>query len=111
MAKRKNRNLLLFILLGLVVVLLVAVVLKSQNKETGTKVTAEEVGEKTIKEMVAASGKIFPETEIKISSDVSGEIVELFVEEGDSVQIGDLLVKIRPDNFQNALVSANQKIN
>ena len=43
---------------------------------------AEEVTERTIREMVSASGKVFPEVEVKISSDVSGEIVQLLVEEG-----------------------------
>jgi HlyD family secretion protein len=101
MAKRKNRNLLIFILIAVIALLVVAVVLKSKNKESGTKVTVEDVTTRTIKEMVAASGKIFPETEVKMSSDVSGEIVELFVEEGDSVIAGQLLANIDPDAYQS----------
>lgn len=101
MAKRNNRNLLIFILIAVIALLVVAVVIKSQNKESGIKVTVEEVNTRTIKEMVAASGKIFPETEVKMSSDVSGEIVELFVEEGDSVVAGQLLANIDPDAYQS----------
>ncbi|HNG91094.1 MAG TPA: efflux RND transporter periplasmic adaptor subunit, partial [Saprospiraceae bacterium] len=58
---------------------------------------------RTIREMVSASGKIFPETEVKISSEVSGEVVELYVKEGDSVRAGQLLAKIRPDQYQSAV--------
>ena len=52
--------------------------------------------------MVSASGKIFPQTEVKISSDVSGEVVELYVvEEGDSVVPNQLLAKIDADAYQS----------
>ncbi|MFM8488708.1 MAG: HlyD family secretion protein, partial [Bacteroidota bacterium] len=49
----------------------------------------------------SASGKIFPETEVKISSDVSGEIIDLYVKEGDSVVAGQILAKIKPDEYQS----------
>ncbi len=57
----------------------------------------------TIIETVAATGKIQPETEIKISSEVSGEIIELPIIEGQQVKKGDLLVKINPDLYQSGL--------
>lgn len=101
MAKRKNNNLLIFGLIAVVLILVVLVAIQSRNKDRGTKVTAEKAELRDIKEMVAASGKIFPETEVKISSDVSGEIVELHVEEGDSVIAGQLLAKIDPDAYQS----------
>lgn len=100
MAKRRN-NLLLVGLLALVAVLIVAVVIKNKDKGKGEKVITEEVGVRVIKETVTASGKIFPRTEVKISSDVSGEIVELYVAEGDSVVQGQLLAKIDPDAYQS----------
>lgn len=62
-------------------------------------VQAEEVQKRSITESVVASGKVFPEVEVKISSDVSGEIVELHVMEGDSVVAGQLLAKIDPDIY------------
>lgn len=101
MAKRKRNNLLIFGLIAVIAVLVVAVAIQSKNKESGIKVTVEEVEARTITEIVAASGKIFPETEVKMSSDVSGEIVDLFVEEGDSVVAGQLLANIDPDAYQS----------
>ncbi|MFK7935840.1 MAG: efflux RND transporter periplasmic adaptor subunit [Saprospiraceae bacterium] len=101
MAKRNNNRLLLIGLAVVVAGLLAAVYYKSTTRETGTKVQTETVSKRTIKEEVAASGKVFPQTEVKISSDVSGEIVELKVEEGDSIVQGQLLAKIDPDAFQS----------
>lgn len=67
----------------------------------GTKVTVEteQLQKRTIVETVSANGKVQPEVEVKISADVSGEIVELHVKEGDEVKKGDLLVKINPDIY------------
>src|SRR5690606_9638851 len=101
MAKRKNKNTLLFILLGAIVLLVVAAIIKSKTQKKGEKVSVEKVEKRTIKEKVSASGKVFPETEVKISSDVSGEIVELYIAEGDSVTAGQLLAKIDPDAYQS----------
>ncbi|MGI4867244.1 MAG: efflux RND transporter periplasmic adaptor subunit [Janthinobacterium lividum] len=98
-----KNNRLLFILLGLVVVLIGGfVVAKKQGwvgKPAGTEITAAKAGPATIVEKVSASGKVQPETEVKISPDVSGEIIELYVQEGDSVKKGQLLLRIRPDNY------------
>ncbi len=111
MAKRKRNNLLIWILIGAVVLLVVAAVWRQQTKPKGEKVTAEKVEKRTIREMVAASGKIFPQTEVKISSDVSGEIVELAVEEGDSVVTGQLLAKIDPDAYQSQVEQGVASVN
>jgi HlyD family secretion protein len=105
--KKKKSRKLIFILLAVVVVLVVvASMMNKKGKEVGTKVIVEEVKERTITEMVSAAGRIFPEIEVRISSDVSGEIVQLYVEEGDSVTQGQLLCKIRPDVYQSALERA-----
>ena len=56
-----------------------------------------------ITELVTASGEIQPEVEVRVSPEVPGEIIELNIMEGDFVDEGKLLVKIRPDNFINAL--------
>jgi HlyD family secretion protein len=61
-------------------------------------------------ERVTATGKIQPEVEVKISPDVSGEIIGLFVEEGDSVKKGQLLLKIRPDNYESFLARASASV-
>jgi len=96
----KGNNKWLFIALALIAVLvLVAVFVKGNSKPKGVGVDVEKAEQRTIFEKVAASGKIFPETEVKISSDVSGEIVDLYVEEGDSVVAGQLLAKIDPEAY------------
>lgn len=64
-------------------------------------VTVDTVTVRNITESVSASGKIQPEVEVKISSDVSGQIVELYVKEGDSVQQGQLLLVINPDLYES----------
>ncbi|MFC7668835.1 efflux RND transporter periplasmic adaptor subunit [Hymenobacter humi] len=64
------------------------------------EVLVAKAGPANIVEKVSASGKVQPETEVKISPDVSGEIIELYVQEGDSVRKGRLLLRIRPDNYQ-----------
>ena len=86
-------------MVSLVVILIVAAVINGKNKPKGQAVTFEKVSERTIKEIVSASGKIFPENEVKISSDVSGEIIALYVKEGDTVKAGQLLAKINPDSY------------
>ena len=64
---------------------------------------AEPVAYARITEKVSASGKVQPVTEVKLAADVSGEITELFVKEGDSVTKGQLLARIRPDAYQSAV--------
>ncbi len=67
------------------------------GKEESTKVSVEKVVKRSITEVVTASGKVYPEIEVKISPDVSGEIVELTVQEGDSVKKGQLLARVYAD--------------
>ena len=99
-----KNNRLLFVLLGLVVALLVGYTLAKKKgwvgKPEGVEVLVAQAGPTTIVEKVSASGKVQPETEVKISPDVSGEIIALYVQEGDSVRKGQLLLRIRPDNYQ-----------
>jgi HlyD family secretion protein len=96
----------------LVVLILAAVFLgKMFKSDGGTKVAAEEVGSRTIIETVTANGTIQPKTEVKISSEVSGEIIELLVEEGDSVNQGDLLLRINPDLSEAAVDRADAATN
>jgi len=101
--KRKSRRWLLVVLLLLLIAAFVFAYIKNKNKPKGEEVTIEEVSKRTIKETVSASGRIFPEVEVKISSDVSGEIVQLLVEEGDSVIVGQILAKIDPEAYVSAV--------
>lgn len=95
---------LIWIITGLVLVIVVLVILKKNGtigKQEGTKVTAEKVGARTIIETVNASGKVYPEVEVKVSPDISGEIMELNVAEGDSVRRGQVLARIYADIYSS----------
>ncbi len=90
----------ILISLGILVVLLVVLSKTGAfGKEEGIKVTAEKVQKRTITEIVNASGKIYPEIEVKVSPDISGEITELTVQEGDSVKKGQVLARIYADIY------------
>lgn len=101
----------LLILGGLVVLLIVVAIFKGGKSGKGLEVSSEKVQLRTIIETVAASGKIQAETEVVISSDVSGEIIVLPVEEGDRIKKGDLLIKIDPDLVESALSRAEAALN
>ncbi len=81
------------------------------SSEDPISVKTELVEKRDIIETVSASGKIQPETEVKISPDVSGEIVSLYVMEGDKVEKGDLLLKIKPDTYQSMLERSQASLN
>lgn len=90
----------ILIILGIVIVLLVVAKAGGAfGKDEGTKVTAEKATNRTITETVNASGKIFPEIEVKVSSDISGEIVQLNVKEGDTVRKGQVLANVYADIY------------
>ena len=81
------------------------------SSEKPISVSTEKVQRRDIIETVSASGKIQPETEVKISPDVSGEIVSLEVKEGDVVAKGDLLLKIKPDTYLSILERSQASLN
>jgi HlyD family secretion protein len=88
----------------ILIIVAVIIVLIAAGVKTGViggdkseKVTTEKAAERKVVETVTASGKIQPETEVKLSAEVSGEVTELLVKEGDIVKKGQLLVKVRPD--------------
>ena len=91
-----------WILISVGILLVLMVVLSKAGvfgKDEGIKVTAEKAQKRTITEIVNASGKIYPEREVKISPDISGEITELNVKEGDSVKKGQVLARIYADIY------------
>jgi HlyD family secretion protein len=100
------------ILIGIGILAVVGVVYRlAAGKKDHTVVTTEKSAYRRITETVAASGKIQPESEVKIQSEVSGQIVELPVKEGDLVQKGQLLVKINPDLYNSAYSRAEAALN
>ena len=109
--KKKSRKWLVPVLIIGIGALIAAAYFKGQGKPKGIEVTVEEADNRTILEKVTASGKIFPETEVKISSDVSGEIVELYVQEGDSVYTGQVLAKIDPDTYESTVERGRASVN
>lgn len=102
----KNKKLLRIILIVLAALVVFIVVGRQAGWIGGheaLRVTAEEVAQRDIVEIVTASGKVQPVTEVKISPDVSGEIIELPIREGDFVERGELLARINPDLYVSAL--------
>lgn len=96
---KKKFKWILFILLGIVILLVILKKTGVIGKEEGTKVSVEKVQKRTIVETVNASGKVYPVVEVKMSPDISGEIVELNVIEGDSVKKGQVLARIYGDIY------------
>jgi HlyD family secretion protein len=110
----KNNKLLKYLLIAAAVLIVFAVIGKKAGWFGGQvliKVSTQKPEYRTINEMVTASGKVQPETEVKISPDVSGEIVELNIAEGDDVQKGDLLLKIKPDIYLSAIDRTRASVN
>jgi HlyD family secretion protein len=113
-ARRKKQ--IIYGSIGLIVLCIVASIIWSK-REKPIPVTTEKAIRKTIVQTVSATGKVQPETEVKISPEVAGEIIELPVEDGKAVKKGDLLVRIRPDSYkalveqQEAAISAAKATN
>lgn len=109
---KKKNNKWLIIALGIIILALIVMsVYRAKTRPKGTEVEMTKVEKKTILETVSASGKIYPATEIKISSDVSGEIVDLFVKEGDSVVVGQVLLRIDPEAYFSAVDRGRAAVN
>jgi HlyD family secretion protein len=115
MVKKNKSNKILYILLGLVVLLVIfAIIGKSAGwigKAKEIEVELAKAQSERIVETVSASGMIQPVYEVKISPDVPGEIIELNVEEGDSVEREQVLIRIRPDIYQSSLERAKANLN
>jgi RND family efflux transporter, MFP subunit len=116
MAKQKKKsNRILYIGIGaLIVLILVLVIAKSQGwigKTKDLEVELMKAKRTSITEKVSASGTVQPVVEVKLAPEVSGEIIELNVEDGDSVRSGQVLVKIRPDVWLSQLERSEASLN
>lgn len=110
----KQKKTLPYIIGIAVVVIIVLVIGKKQGwfgNEVTLKVATETVESRTITEFITANGKIQPKTEVKISPDVAGEIVELYVEDGDPVEQGKLLCVIKPEMYVSAVNRSEAALN
>src|SRR5690349_15943131 len=104
--KKKSNKMIYWLIGGVVALILVLIILKSAGvvgKPKEMEVDLAKAKRVTIVEKVSASGTVQPVIEVKIAPEVSGEIIELRVEEGDAVKLGETLVKIRPDTWQSQL--------
>lgn len=109
--KRKKRSGLIWaVVIGIVLVsLFVGIFFGGKKVDNGVNV--EQVGRHDIVASVTETGKIEPVLEVKIAADVSGEVVDLQISEGREVKKGEVLVSIRPDNYQSALEQAQASVN
>jgi HlyD family secretion protein len=109
--KRSRKKLFLWIG-GVVLLLVVAVAMaKGRNKDKPIPVTTDKAFRTNITQLVTATGKIQPEIEVKIAPEVSGEIVELPVKEGQLVKRGQLLLRIKPDSYRAQVESQQAALN
>jgi HlyD family secretion protein len=104
MAKKNSKaKIITWILIGVLVCGGVAAFIVASKREKGTIVTTEKVSRRNITQIVSAIGKIQPETEVKISSEASGEVVFLGAKDGDTVRTNQILVRIKPDLIETQL--------
>ncbi len=114
MKTQNNNKTFKYLGIAVVILIIIAIVGKKAGwigKVDGIKVLVAKTELKTIVETVSANGRVQPEKEVKISSDVSGEIRELYVKEGDSVVAGQLLARIDPELYQSALDRSDASLN
>ena len=107
----KNNSRRKFILIAAAAIIVVLVVAGRSRNDKGTVVTVESPQRGTIIETIPANGKIEPVTEVKISPDVSGEIIKLNYQEGDAVNKGDLIIQIKQDVYLSARDRAEASLN
>jgi len=103
----------LFIIIGILIVVAGAVIATviSKKREKPIPITTDKAFRKSVTQLVTATGKIQPEIEVKIAPEVSGEIIEIPVKEGQLVRRGALLLKIKPDSYQAQVESQMAALN
>src|SRR5580704_7071926 len=98
MVRPKRRKWRRWVLLALVVLAIASIVVQSIQGPAPIAITTDKAALRDIIQTVSATGKIRPEAEVKISTEVAGEIIDLPVVDGQNIKHGDVLVKIKPDN-------------
>src|SRR4029079_14818448 len=101
--RKSRRRRYIFSGIGALILLSIVGAVIASKREKPIPVTTEKAAKRTILQLVSATGKVQPETEVKISPEVAGEIIELPVIDGAQVNKGDLLVKVRPDSYKALL--------
>lgn len=108
--KKSKKKLFIFGGLGLLLLVILLLVVFSGNKEDIISVQTEKVEKRNVTQVVSATGKINPVYQVKISAEATGEIVDLAVREGDVVRKGQLLIRIKPDNYEAQKNSADARL-
>lgn len=98
--KKSKKKIIIISIIGVVLIVLTLLVILGSNREAVFTVQTEKIERRTITQTVSATGKIQPEVQVKINAEVSGELIELPVREGQRVRKGQLLVRIKPDAYQ-----------
>src|SRR5437764_2424341 len=112
MQPKRSRKKLVFLIGGAAVIILVlGGMVASRKREKPIPITTDKAFRKSVTQLVTATGKIQPEVEVKIAPEVSGEIVEIPVKEGEAVHKGALLLKIKPDSYQAQVESQLAALN
>ncbi len=110
--QRKN---IIRVVIPVVIVLIIVMAIGRKKGWFGdsdqTRVSTESVSKRDLIETVSANGRIQPETEVKVTPDISGEITELFIKEGDQVKTGDILAKVNPEIYRSNLDQATASLN
>ena len=96
---KRRRKIIVFSVIGLVLIGLITAAVILRKRQPVITVQTEKVARRSLTELVVANGKIQPVVQVKISPEVSGEIIELPVKEGQQVKKGDLILKIKPDVY------------
>ena len=109
--KRSNKKSIIVVSIAVFLIVVIVAVFIQKQEDKPLSVSFDTVQRRTITQTVSATGKIQPATKIKISSEVSGEIINLPVAEGDYVKKGTLLVKINPAILESQLEQYNQMLN
>src|SRR5438876_2534086 len=107
----KKKKLILLIGAAALIVITLVSMMAARKREKPIAVTTDKAFRKTITQLVTATGKIQPEVEVKIAPEVSGEIIEIPVKEGQIVHKGALLLKIKPDSYQAQVASQLAALN
>lgn len=105
-SKKSKKKIIIFSIIGVVLVLLVLLVILGSKRDTVFTIQTEKIQRRTITQIVSATGKIQPETKVKINAEVSGEIIDLPVREGQRVKKGQLVIRIKPDAYQAGMERA-----
>jgi HlyD family secretion protein len=108
---RSKKKLFIFIAAAIVIIVVLGGMVASRKREKPIPITTDKAFRKNVTQLVTATGKIQPEVEVKIAPEVSGEIVQIGVTEGQTVRRGQMLVRIKPDVYEAQVAAQRAGLN